>query len=98
MPSFAVASEPTPTATGCSEQTGAAASDAYAARREDRHFRQPRSRPSFAGRPPHRETQFTSATGELADDQLDDLIFSWQRLTDPKLKKLVIQIVRSMAA
>lgn len=33
-----------------------------------------------------------------ADDQLDDLIFSWRRLTDPKLRKLAIQIIQAMGA
>jgi hypothetical protein len=31
------------------------------------------------------------------DEQLEDLVHSWRRLTDPKLKKLAIQIIQSMA-
>ncbi|WP_426039969.1 hypothetical protein [Brevundimonas sp. DC300-4] len=30
------------------------------------------------------------------DEQLDDLVHSWRRLTDPRLKKLAIQIIQSM--
>lgn len=32
------------------------------------------------------------------DEELDDLFFSWQRLTDPKLRKIALQVIRSMAA
>lgn len=33
-----------------------------------------------------------------ADPELEDLIFSWRRVTDPKLRKIALQIVRSMAS
>lgn len=32
------------------------------------------------------------------DPELEDLIFSWRRVTDPKLRKIALQIVRSMAS
>lgn len=42
------------------------------------------------------------ATGHVilsaGDKELDDLIFSWQRLTDPKLRNIALQVIRSMAA
>lgn len=42
------------------------------------------------------------ATGHVilstGDKELDDLFFSWQRLTDPKLRKIALQVIRSMAA
>ena len=32
------------------------------------------------------------------DQELDDLVFSWQRLTEPKLRKIALEVIRSMAA
>lgn len=40
----------------------------------------------------------TQLARKAEDHELDDLIFSWQRLSDPKLRKLAITIIRSMAA
>lgn len=40
----------------------------------------------------------TEEVRKVQDHELDDLIFSWQRLSDPKLRKLAITIIRSMAA
>lgn len=30
-------------------------------------------------------------------DELEDLIFSWRRLTDPRLRKIALNVIRSMA-
>ena len=31
------------------------------------------------------------------DPELEDLIFSWRRVTDPKMRRIALQVVRSMA-
>lgn len=31
------------------------------------------------------------------DGELEDLIFSWRRLRDPRLRKIALNVVRSMA-
>lgn len=31
------------------------------------------------------------------DPELEDLIFSWRRVTDPRLRRIALQVVRSMA-
>lgn len=33
----------------------------------------------------------------LDDEELDDLIFSWRRVTDPKMRKIALGVIRSMA-
>lgn len=32
------------------------------------------------------------------DNELDDLIYSWKRVTDPKLRKIALDLIRSMAS
>ena len=32
------------------------------------------------------------------DRELEDLIFSWRRVTDPKLRKIALDLIRSMAS
>lgn len=32
------------------------------------------------------------------DQELDDLIFSWQRVSDPKLRKIALALIRSMTS
>lgn len=31
------------------------------------------------------------------DEELEDLIFSWRRVTDPKMRKIALGVIRSMA-
>lgn len=33
-----------------------------------------------------------------ADRELEDLIYSWKRVTDPKLRKIALDLIRSMAS
>lgn len=32
------------------------------------------------------------------DPELEDLIFSWRRVTDPRMRSIALQVVRSMAS
>ena len=34
----------------------------------------------------------------VVDYELDDLIHSWKRVTDPKMRKIALELIRSMAA
>lgn len=34
----------------------------------------------------------------LGDRELEDLIFSWQRVSDPTLRRIALELVRSMAS
>jgi len=34
----------------------------------------------------------------LGDQELEDLIFSWRRVTDPKLRRIALELVRSMVS
>ena len=39
-----------------------------------------------------------TAIADAADRDLEDLIFSWRRLSDPKLRKIALQVIRSLAS
>lgn len=34
----------------------------------------------------------------LGDRELEDVIFSWRRVSDPKLRKIALELLRSMAS
>lgn len=34
----------------------------------------------------------------FGDRELDDLIFSWRRVSDPKLRRIALELLRSMAS
>ncbi len=54
---------------------------------------------SFASRierTSHMDGYVSGEPRAFEDEQLDDLVHSWRRLTDPRLKKLAIQIIQSM--
>ena len=40
----------------------------------------------------------TQARGDLKDTELEDLIHSWKRVTDPKLRRIALDLIRSMAS
>jgi hypothetical protein len=48
--------------------------------------------PAFAAPPPPHESAYS---GDL---ELEDLVFSWRRVTDPKLRKIALDLIRSMAS
>lgn len=98
MQSSAVVGELGPSLSQGVEHTEAGHPDVYSVGQEERHFRQPRTFTAVTGGPLRKENEASSKFCEFEDEQLDDLIFSWRRLTDPKLKKLAIQIIQSMAA
>lgn len=98
MQSYAVGGQPGPGVTVRGEHAGAGQPSTYAFGREGRQFRQPRSIPSCAAPALPGQTRVAPDASEPGDDQLDDLIYSWRRLTDPKLRKLALQIIQSMAA
>lgn len=54
--------------------------------------------PAVSG--PRSESGARSAHERLnpADPELEDLIFSWRRVTDPRLRKVALQVVRSLAS
>jgi len=37
-------------------------------------------------------------TVNFGDRELDDLIFSWRRVSDPKLRRIALELLRSMAS
>lgn len=98
MQSSAVVSEPTPNASEHGERTGASYPGAYLSGREGAPFGQPRPVPPRRARPRRQASDMRPGPETSEDEQLDDLMFSWRRLTDPRLRKLAIQIIRSMAA
>ena len=55
------------------------------------------ARPPVSGEGP----AFAAPSHEAAysgDLELEDLIFSWRRVTDPKLRKIALDLIRSMAS
>jgi hypothetical protein len=48
--------------------------------------------PAFAAPPPPNGSAYS---GDL---ELEDLVFSWRRVTDPKLRKIALDLIRSMAS
>lgn len=98
MQSSAVVSEPSPNLGERGRRGGAAEPGAYVSGREGKHFRQPRVMPYPPTQPLTRQAPAEPEVCQPADEQLDDLIYSWRRLNDPKLRTLAVQIIRSMAA
>lgn len=98
MQSPAAVSKPSLNPTDRGEHTSPAEPDRSTFGQEKRHLRQPRAFPSASARRSNGDALVVGELGKNEDEQLDDLIFSWRRLTDPKLKKLAIRIIQSMAA
>jgi hypothetical protein len=40
----------------------------------------------------------TRESANSGDLELEDLIFSWRRVTDPRLRKIALDLIRSMAS
>ena len=47
---------------------------------------------------PYQSAPLALETMSVGDVELEDLIYSWQRVSDPKLRKVALQLIRSMAS
>lgn len=55
--------------------------------------------PALLGTNHPRSNEATAHEVETFEDrELEDLIFSWRRVADPKLRRIALNLVRSMAS
>jgi len=54
--------------------------------------------PTLSGHRPGSSAPLAHDIMNLGDQELEDLIFSWRRVTDPKLRRIALELVRSMVS